>query len=103
MKIYSYTLQGKRDSNEDQHIHYLNLNGENPELNLINFIGVFDGHGGKSVSKYLKQNLPQFFINKFNIMQNTNYCLRVDYSRNNIVINRFISFCKFPMIETQYL
>jgi serine/threonine protein phosphatase PrpC len=66
MKIYSYTLQGKRDSNEDQHVHYINLNGENSKLNKINFIGVFDGHGGKSISKYLKQNLPQFFINKFN-------------------------------------
>ncbi len=36
------------------------------ELNPINFIAVFDGHGGKAVSKYLKENLPQFFVNKFN-------------------------------------
>ena len=66
MKIYSHSLQGKRDSNEDQHVHIMNINGENSAQNSINFLGVFDGHGGKKVSKYLKDNLPSFFINKFN-------------------------------------
>ena len=66
MRIYSHSLQGKRDSNEDQHVHVLNLNNENPSFNSINFLSVFDGHGGKAVSKYLKENLPQFFLNKFN-------------------------------------
>jgi len=66
MRIYSHSLQGKRESNEDQHVHVLNLNNENPSLNPINFLSVFDGHGGKAVSKYLKENLPQFFLNKFN-------------------------------------
>ena len=65
MKVFSHSLQGKRDSNEDQHIHIINLTGENSELNPINLLGVFDGHGGKAVSKYLKENLPQFFINRF--------------------------------------
>lgn len=65
MKVFSHSLQGKRESNEDQHVHIMNFNGENPELNPINFIAVFDGHGGKAVSKYLKENLPQFFVNKF--------------------------------------
>ena len=54
MKVYSYTIQGKRDSNEDQHIAYLNLDGEEHNKNNINLFGVFDGHGGKVVSKYLK-------------------------------------------------
>jgi len=65
MKVYSHSVQGKRDANEDQHIHILNLDGKNPDYNSINFIGVFDGHGGKAVSKYLKENLPQFFVKKF--------------------------------------
>ena len=65
MKVYSHSLQGKRESNEDQHVHIMNINGENNELNPINFLAVFDGHGGKAVSKYLKENLPQFFVNKF--------------------------------------
>jgi len=65
MKVYSHSLQGKRESNEDQHIYKLNLDNNNLELNEINFFSVFDGHGGKIVSKYLKDNLPQFFLNKF--------------------------------------
>lgn len=65
MKIYSHSLQGKRDSNEDQHSTILNLNKNNKEMNNINFLGVYDGHGGKAVSKYLKENLPIYFIKKF--------------------------------------
>ena len=65
MKVFSHSLQGKRDANEDQHIHIMNLQGDNGELNPVNFLAVFDGHGGKAVSKYLKENLPQFFVNKF--------------------------------------
>ena len=65
MKVYSYTIQGKRDSNEDQHIAYLNLDGEEHNKNNINLFGVFDGHGGKVVSKYLKENLPSYFMKKF--------------------------------------
>ena len=65
MKIFSHSLQGKRESNEDQHVHVMNLDGSNDSLNSVNFIAVFDGHGGKAVSKYLRENLPQFFINKF--------------------------------------
>ncbi len=65
MKVFSHSLQGKRDSNEDQHVHIMNIHGESEELNPVNFVAVFDGHGGKAVSKYLKENLPQFFVNKF--------------------------------------
>ena len=57
MKVYSHSLQGKRQSNEDQHIHILNQDKSDENLNPINFFGVFDGHGGKAVSKYLKDNL----------------------------------------------
>jgi serine/threonine protein phosphatase PrpC len=65
MKIFSHSLQGKRESNEDQHFHIMNMLGENSQYNPINFLAVFDGHGGKAVSKYLKENLPQFFVSKF--------------------------------------
>lgn len=65
MKVYSHSLQGKRDSNEDQHAVISNLDGSETGMNKINFIGVFDGHGGKLVSKYLKENLPPFFMRKF--------------------------------------
>ena len=65
MKVYSHSLQGKRESNEDQHSTIFNLNKDNKEMNNINFLGVYDGHGGKTVSKYLKENLPIYFIKKF--------------------------------------
>lgn len=65
MKIYSYSLQGRRDSNEDQHYYELNLDNNNLNFNSINFFSIFDGHGGKTVSKYLKDNLPLYFLNKF--------------------------------------
>jgi len=65
MRVYVHSLQGKRDSNEDQHSIILNLDGSNKDMNNINFLGVFDGHGGKLVSKYLKDNLPVYFVKKF--------------------------------------
>jgi protein phosphatase 2C family protein 2/3 len=65
MKIYSHSLQGKRDANEDKHVNISNLNGDNKEYNNVNFFAVFDGHGGKAVSKYLKDNLSAFFVYKF--------------------------------------
>ena len=64
MKIYSHSLQGLRKSNEDQHVYFLNIDGVNKSINDINFIGVFDGHGGKTVSKYLRTTIPKYFSKK---------------------------------------
>ena len=61
MKINSYSLQGLRESNEDQHVYFINLNGEEKKINKVNFVGVFDGHGGKTVSAFLKKNMPKYF------------------------------------------
>lgn len=63
--MYYHTVQGKRESNEDQHFIFSNLDGKYSDKNNINMIGVFDGHGGKLVSKYLKENLPDYFTKKF--------------------------------------
>lgn len=65
MKVFTYSLQGKRDSNEDQHVNIMNIDGSNNEYNPINLIGVFDGHGGKAISKYLKDNMIPLFMGKF--------------------------------------
>jgi len=56
-KIYSSSLQGKRNENEDNHFHILNINDDNTKINPINLFGVFDGHGGKLVSAFLKRSL----------------------------------------------
>jgi|UniRef100_A0A6C0ITC8 serine/threonine protein phosphatase PrpC len=61
MKIDSYSLQGLRNSNEDQHVYFMNLDGEEKSVPNINFIGVFDGHGGKTVSSFLKKQVPRHF------------------------------------------
>lgn len=65
MTFYSYSLQGRRDSNEDQHIIINNINSDNNDFDNINVIGVFDGHGGKIVSKFLKDNLPNYLKKNF--------------------------------------
>ena len=64
MRIESYSLQGRRESNEDQHYHLLNINGKQKKYNPINFVGVYDGHGGKKVSHFLKKYMPAYFIKK---------------------------------------
>lgn len=79
MKIYSHSLQGKRESNEDQHIHMINLNGQDKNYNSINFMAVFDGHGGKLVSKYLKKHLPLFFIKKSKKNIYKNHDVAIEY------------------------
>jgi serine/threonine protein phosphatase PrpC len=64
MLVHSTSLIGQRPSNEDHHFIYENINGENTNYTDINFYSIFDGHGGKGVSKFLKDKLPQYFIKK---------------------------------------
>ena len=64
MSIHSVSLKGKRDSNEDKHIIKLNIDGKNKNIAKVNFYGIYDGHGGKFVSKFLSNNLHNFFIDK---------------------------------------
>ena len=64
VKVHQISLQGKRPSNEDEHIIFLNIYNHNKEYNKIDLLGVFDGHGGKLVSKFAKDSLPNFFTKK---------------------------------------
>jgi serine/threonine protein phosphatase PrpC len=86
-KIYSYSLLGKRETNEDNHFYLLNENNENNEYNSINFFGVFDGHGGKIVSSYLKKILPQYFINKPKLIQNQHL-----YNKSDTYLHKYFNF-----------
>lgn len=84
MKIHTYTLQGKRPSNEDQHFNLLNTDSNNKALYPVNFVGVFDGHGGKLVSKFLKNNLPKYLLKKKSVKNNL-------YSYKNKVVTKYVN------------
>jgi serine/threonine protein phosphatase PrpC len=75
MLIQQISLKGKRPTNEDEHIIFENLNDNDTSINNINLIGIFDGHGGGGVSKFLKEQIPSFFLNKRinKILQNSKY------------------------------
>ena len=62
--LYSHSLTGRRDQNEDQHYMYDNLVGKDKKNSKICYLSVCDGHGGQLVSKYLRKNLPKFFTTK---------------------------------------
>lgn len=64
MNVHSVSLKGRRDQNEDKHTIILNCNGKNKNIKNVNFFGVYDGHGGKHISKCLSKNLPTFFVDK---------------------------------------
>ena len=40
----------------------------NKQINSINFFGVFYGHGGKKISTYLKNYLPNLFLQKVSLI-----------------------------------
>lgn len=64
LKIYFTSVKGRRESNEDRHNIILNINGEDNNTNPINLFGIYDGHGGSWVSKYLEANIPNFYMDK---------------------------------------
>lgn len=55
--------------NQDNRHNQDNHDNQNNKNNLdntakVNYYGIYDGHGGSFVSKFLSNNLPQFFISK---------------------------------------
>jgi serine/threonine protein phosphatase PrpC len=64
MFVHSISLLGKRPTNEDKHLVFLNIDNNNTNLAPINLFCVFDGHGGNKVSTFLKKFLPSYFIKK---------------------------------------
>ena len=74
MDVHSVSLKGHRNQNEDKHNIILNINRKNKNIKDINFLSVYDGHGGKLVSDFLHKNLPYYFLNK-----KTNYPLKKEY------------------------
>ena len=62
MSTHFVSLKGMRPSNEDFHNIILGLNNDDVTMAKVNYYGIYDGHGGKFVSKFLSDNLPHLFI-----------------------------------------
>ena len=64
MKTYISSFIGKRPTNEDEYTLFLNIDNNDKNNHKINLFCVYDGHGGNTVSKFLKKTVPTIFINK---------------------------------------
>jgi len=61
MSVYVVSKLGRRPQNEDEHKIIININNKNKTMAPVNFFGLYDGHGGRTISKYLADNLFNFF------------------------------------------
>ena len=61
MKHQSRSLLGKRPKNEDEIDIIFNYKNEIRGTNEMNFFAIYDGHGGNSMSKYIKDRLSRYF------------------------------------------
>jgi serine/threonine protein phosphatase PrpC len=77
MSIYFTSQKGNvRPTNEDGHTIKTCLNNEinKNQYAKVNIYGIYDGHGGSTVSKFLQENIPSYFLNK-----KLNYPLKKNY------------------------
>jgi serine/threonine protein phosphatase PrpC len=64
MKVYTHSLKGGRPQNEDAHEVISNIDNIDTNKKDVNLYAVFDGHGGKQISTFLKDYIPKFFMDK---------------------------------------
>ena len=91
MSAHSVSLKGLRPQNEDKHNVIRNLDGRDSKLGLVNFYGVYDGHGSKFVSNFIHDNLPQFFTDK-----------RVNYPLEKAYVHKIYSYFT-KVLKEKYL
>lgn len=85
MIIHSISILGRRETNEDQ--HNIILSPKN-----LSFFSIYDGHGGKFVSKYLYETLYKYFIKlSFNQINNTDRFKNYVKSVYNAVQSKLIT------------
>ena len=96
MSAHFVSLKGERSSNEDSHNIILGLNSTDAEVAKVNYYGVYDGHGGKFVSNFLSENLPQFFVSS-KVM----YPLDRDYVNNVYDKVQNVLFTKYEKHATE--
>jgi protein phosphatase 2C len=90
MSVHTASLRGERLQNEDKHNIILNSNGTDQNIKNVDFFGLYDGHGGKFVSKFLSNELPQMFIDK-----------RVVYPLHKEYINKMYAYLQ-DVLKSKY-
>lgn len=90
MDLYAVSLRGIREQNEDKHVIILNSNGKDQNISNINLFGVFDGHGGKFVSRFLAKHIPPLLVNK-----------QLNYPLNTITVNKVFDYLQ-TILRTNY-
>jgi serine/threonine protein phosphatase PrpC len=74
MSVHYVSLKGLRPTNEDAHNIILGRCKKNTETANVDYYGIYDGHGGNFVSKFLSENIYQYFTQK-----GVSYPLELDY------------------------
>lgn len=90
MIVYHNSIVGRRTVNEDKYNVFINLNNETSRrYNKINLLGIYDGHGGGKISKYLEDNILRYFIsNKLKYPLTESYINKVfNIIQNDLVKN----------------
>lgn len=85
------SLKGVRKTNEDCHTIITNLNNTDKTKAPINFIGVYDGHGGDFVSKFLSESLYTLFIDK-----------RITYPISKDYINQVFKYLQHKILKKNF-
>ena len=57
------SILGLRSKNEDEIDIVFNYNGNNKNIKKLNYYGIYDGHGGDIISKFIKNKLSNYFTN----------------------------------------
>lgn len=58
------SLTGLRERNEDELDIIVNYDGSKSDIKPLNFYAIYDGHGSNSVSKYVKERLSCYYMDK---------------------------------------
>lgn len=87
MDVYHASLKGLRDQNEDRHNIIQNINNKDGTKSKINYYSVYDGHGGKEVSEFLADNLPNYFMRKMDYPLSKKYIYKVYDHVQNLLRN----------------
>jgi len=89
MEVYFRSKLGKRRTNEDRYTIILNENGQYDfDKQHINIYGIYDGHGGDTVSTFLSNIMPTIFLDK-----------RVQYPLRKSYVNRVCEKVQNILIE----